>query len=94
MTALDSLREQVRQARSDYYEQALGHGEKAGHEEQEARAYGRVEAYDDVLRMLDGPGAVCVCGVERRYHRNDGTIQPTPWSDETCEGFDPAGSDQ
>jgi hypothetical protein len=49
---LQALREQVQQARNDYYEQALGHGELTGHEEQEARTYGRVEMCDEVLGWL------------------------------------------
>ncbi len=53
-----ALREQVQQARNDYYEQAIGHGELSGHEEQEARAYGRVEMCDEVLGWLAGTGEV------------------------------------
>ena len=42
------------------------------------------------------PADRCACGIARRYHLGDGTIQPNPWSDETCDGFTPAqggGSD-
>lgn len=48
------LRKQVQQDRDTYYEQACEHSEMAGHEVQEARASGRVAAYDEVLRMLAG----------------------------------------
>lgn len=51
---LGALRQQVQQARKDYYDQAIGHGELTGHDEQEARAFGRVEAYDEVLGWLAG----------------------------------------
>ena len=47
-----TLRTQVQQARSDYYEQACDHGDMTGHEEQEARAFDRVEALDEVLGWL------------------------------------------
>lgn len=51
-----SLRERVAQARADYYEQAIGHGELTVPEVQEAEAYGRVRAYDEVLAMIDETG--------------------------------------
>ena len=54
---LQELGQQVQQARNDYYEQAIGHGELPGHEEQEARAYGRVEMCDEVLGWLAGTPA-------------------------------------
>lgn len=54
MTAEPTLREKVAQARADWYEVALGHGEKTGHELQEQEAYGRVRAFDIVLDMIDG----------------------------------------
>lgn len=51
---LDSLRQQVQQARDIHYEQACEHGE-AGQQVAEARAYGRVAAYDEVLAYLAAP---------------------------------------
>ena len=36
---------------------------------------------------------MCACGIARRYHLGDGTIQANPWSDETCDGFIPAGGE-
>lgn len=37
--------------------------------------------------------SICECGAPRRYHAEDGTIKPNPWSDETCDGFTPAGTE-
>jgi hypothetical protein len=56
----------------------------------------------DLLAACDGvtmtvelatgdPWQICVCGTQRRHHLSDGTIRPTPWSDDTCDGFQPAG---
>jgi hypothetical protein len=49
---LEALRQQVQQERDLYYEQACEHSEMAGHEVQEARAAGRVAAYDELLAIL------------------------------------------
>jgi hypothetical protein len=49
---LAALRQQVQQARNDYYEAACDHGDMTGHGAQEERAFGRVEALDEVLGML------------------------------------------
>lgn len=46
------LRQQVQQARDDYDEAANDHGDMTGHEAQQERAFGRVEALDEVLGML------------------------------------------
>ena len=47
------LRATVKCQRDTHYELACDHGEMPGHEKQEERAYGRVEAYDAVLAMMD-----------------------------------------
>lgn len=52
---LEALRQQVQQARDTHYELACDHSEMAGHEVQEAREFGRVAAYDEVLALLAAP---------------------------------------
>lgn len=47
-----ALRQQVQQARRDYDEVANGHGDMTGHGAQEERAWGAVQALDEVLGML------------------------------------------
>ena len=47
------FRADVKRDRDLFNEQAAEHGEMTGHEAQEERAYGRVEAYDEVLAYMD-----------------------------------------
>ena len=54
--AHERLREQVQQARKDYYEAACDHGELMGHGAQEERAWGAVQALDEVLGWLAPEG--------------------------------------
>lgn len=49
---LAALRQQVQQARNDYDEAANDHGDMTGHGAQEERAWGAVQALDEVLGML------------------------------------------
>jgi|ERR1035441_9944226 hypothetical protein len=51
--AWTELHAYVKEQRGIYDEQAAEHGELTGHEAQEGRAYGRVEAYDEVLAYMD-----------------------------------------
>jgi hypothetical protein len=51
--AWTELHAYVKEQRGIYDEQAADHGEMTGHEAQEERAYGRVEAYDEVLAYMD-----------------------------------------
>jgi hypothetical protein len=46
-----SLRDQIRQERAAQDELAADHAE-LGHDEESSRAYGRVEAYDEVLATM------------------------------------------
>ena len=53
---LQELLQQVQQARNDYYEAACDHGELMGHGAQEERAWGAVQALDEVLGWLAPEG--------------------------------------
>lgn len=41
-----------------------------------------------------GPGDLCACGIARKYHLTDRGIRPAPWTDDTCDGFTPAGGEE
>ena len=51
--AWTELHAYVKEQRGTYDEQAADHSEMPGHEAQEGRCYGRVEAYDEVLAAMD-----------------------------------------
>ena len=58
------------------------------------------ERLDQIAANLDAMTAayaarniLCECGIQRRYHAEDGTIQSNPWSAEKCDGFVPAGTE-
>jgi|ERR1700722_2270820 len=48
-----ALKAEIQRDRATYYEQACDHSELTGHEQQEERAFGRVEAYDDLLKAME-----------------------------------------
>jgi hypothetical protein len=58
LETLGGVAEEVQDLRNTHYEQACEHSEMAGHEQQEERAFGRVEAYDEILRLTGAPAAV------------------------------------
>lgn len=51
-TEPDALRQQVQQARNDYHEAGCDHSDMTGHGAQEERAWGAVQALDEVLGWL------------------------------------------
>jgi hypothetical protein len=72
-----ALRADIKRDRDTYYEQAADHGELAGHEPQEARAFGRVEAYDSVLGWMDEAELDASAGVNVPLDGPLGTITGT-----------------
>lgn len=48
-----ALREHIKQERAAQNDIACDHSELTGHEQQEERAFGRVEAYDEMLATMD-----------------------------------------